>query len=70
MNADFDNTFNAVSFYGRDDNIRYFGTEDDPGEFEDTLDDVIDYWKDRGELSWNPDPEDFMDFSLIAVPES
>jgi NitT/TauT family transport system substrate-binding protein len=70
VRADFDNTFNAVSFYGRDDNIRYFGTEDDPGAFEDTLDDVIDYWKDRGELSWNPDPEDFMDFSLITVPES
>ena len=70
VNADFNNTFNAVSFYGRDDNIRYFGTEDDPGEFEDTLDDVIDYWKDRKELSWNPDPEDFMDFTLITVPES
>ena len=70
VNADFDNTFNAVIFYGKDDNIRYFGTEDDPGEFEDTLDDVIDYWKDRKELSWNPDPEDFMDFSLITVPES
>jgi NitT/TauT family transport system substrate-binding protein len=70
VHADFTNTFNAVSYYGRDDNLRYFGTEDDPGEFEDTLDDVIDYWKDRGELSWNPDPEDFMDFSLIEVPES
>ncbi|MBN1881162.1 MAG: ABC transporter substrate-binding protein [Deltaproteobacteria bacterium] len=70
VRADFDNTFNAVSFYGRDDNIRYFGTEDDPGAFEDTLDDVIDYWKDRGELSWNPDPEDFMNFSLITAPES
>jgi len=70
VNADFNNTLNAVSFYDRDDNLRYFGTEDHPGEFENTLDDVIDYWKDRGELSWNPDPEDFMDFSLISVPES
>jgi NitT/TauT family transport system substrate-binding protein len=67
--SDFDNTFSAVAFYNRNMNLNYFGTEDDPGDFEDTLDDIIDYWKDRGELSWKPDPEDFIDFSLIPTYE-
>lgn len=67
--SDFDNTFSAVSFYNRNMNMGYFGDEDDPGDFEDTLDDIIDYWRDRGELSWKPDPEDFIDFSLVPTYE-
>jgi NitT/TauT family transport system substrate-binding protein len=67
VSSDFENTFSAVRFYDRDTNLRYFGTADDPGEFEDTLDDSIDYLRDRNELSWDPDPEDFMEFSLVPV---
>jgi NitT/TauT family transport system substrate-binding protein len=67
--SDFDNTFSAVAFYDRNMNMAYFGTEDDPGNFEETLDDIIDYWKERGELSWKPDPEDFIDYSLVPTYE-
>jgi NitT/TauT family transport system substrate-binding protein len=67
VSSDFENTFSAVRFCDRDMNLRYFGTEDDPGELEETLDDGIDYLHDVGELSWKPDPEDFMDFSLAPV---
>ncbi len=67
--SDFDNTFSAVAFYNRGMNMGYFGTEDDPGDFEDTLDEIIDYWQDKDELSWKPDPEDFMDFSLVPTYE-
>jgi NitT/TauT family transport system substrate-binding protein len=66
VSSDFDNTFSAVRFYDRDMNLRYFGTEDHTGDFEDTLDDIIDYLKDVNQLSWNPDPRDFMEFSLIS----
>jgi len=67
VSSDFTNTFSAVRFYNRDMNLRYFGTEDHPGDFEETLDDSIDYLRDVNELSWKPDPEDFMDFSLVPV---
>jgi NitT/TauT family transport system substrate-binding protein len=67
VSSDFDNTFSAVGFYNRDMNLRYFGTVDHPGDFEDTLDDSIDYLQDMNELSWDPEPEDFMDFSLIPA---
>ncbi|MBN1574195.1 MAG: ABC transporter substrate-binding protein [Deltaproteobacteria bacterium] len=67
--SDFDNTFSAVSFYDRNMNLRYFGTEDHPGDFEDTLDEIIDYWRDKGELSWKPDPEDFIEYSLVPTYE-
>jgi NitT/TauT family transport system substrate-binding protein len=65
VSSDFENTFSAVRFCDRDMNIQYFGTEGDPGELEEALDDGIDYLRDVGELSWKPDPEDFMDFSLV-----
>jgi NitT/TauT family transport system substrate-binding protein len=67
VSSDFENTFSAVRFYDRDMDLRYFGTADDPGDLEQTLDDSIDYLKDMKELSWNPDPEDFIDFSLVPT---
>jgi hypothetical protein len=48
-------------------NMRYFGTNDDPGDLQETLDDIIDYLSDRGELSWSPDPEDYMEFSVVPA---
>ena len=67
VSSDFENTFSAVRFYDRDMNMGYFGTEDRPGDFSETLDDIIDYLKDMNELSWDPDPEDFMEFSLVPT---
>jgi NitT/TauT family transport system substrate-binding protein len=61
----FGEVLEGIKFYGRDENKTFFGTKDQPGALNHTVQDAIDIWSSHGKLQVKPTPADLIMYNFV-----